>query len=153
VRSAARSLAARWEGQTPARRRQCWNVIRHWARNGVARTLLWHLDGLMNLTALFNDVHEAVLRAATAQGAWSEIVGIVEKTGLSIPPAVRDSDLASQVRELAKQLRDLFERTPLPQDLTFIYFGLFTAANPVTFEEEAGFYVAGGTSNDPEVVR
>ena len=101
----------------------------------------------MNLTALFNDVHEAVLRAATAQGAWSEIVGIVEKTGLSIPPAVRDSDLASQVRELAKQLRDLFERTPLPQDLTFIYFGLFTAANPVTFEEEAGFYVAGGTSN------
>jgi hypothetical protein len=29
VRSAARSLAARWEGQTPARRRQCWNVRRN----------------------------------------------------------------------------------------------------------------------------
>jgi hypothetical protein len=53
--------------------------------------------------------------------------------------------IEAEVAAVTNQLRAIFDESPPPADLQFLYFGLFAAADETTFEERAGYYVSGTT--------
>ena len=81
---------------------------------------------------------------STAVDAWREIrerERAVGRAATELP----DGDIDAEVAVVAEQLERVFRESPLPPGLQLLCFGLFAAANPETFEEEAGYYVGGST--------
>ena len=69
-----------------------------------------------------------------------------------IPEDIKRASAEEETQLVARQLRGILERHPLPATITFLYFGLFPRLSPETNEEAAGLYVAGGESTEAEPV-
>jgi hypothetical protein len=88
--------------------------------------------------------------ASGARDAWRVIcarVGEIAQTTTHLP----DADLELEVESVAAQLRRRFRQFPPPANLQLLYFGLFSAADPTSFAEVAGFRVAGTTRVPAEI--
>lgn len=97
-----------------------------------------YLPLILDLPSIFG-------HAASASEAWN----VVEARMTPANPAdseIFGGDIVHEVTSVTQQLRRLFRDNPPPQTLKLLYFGLFTAANAETYEPEAGYYVAGSSS-------
>jgi len=86
--------------------------------------------------------------------AWEAVAAAVDTSGFRVPYELRMWDISGEVAQLATQLAIVRELAPLPDDLTFLYFGLFDWADdedPTDYDKSTvGFYVSGGIGNDPD---
>ena len=67
-----------------------------------------------------------------------------------IPEELGRVSAEAETQIVAAQLRSILERSPVPPNLTFLYFGLFAAVRLGSGEEAAGFHVGGGSSAEVE---
>lgn len=105
---------------------------------------------MIDLGATFHAMLAAVSGASTADEAWKEVVAVGGQMGSVIPEDLRRMSAKAETQTVASQLRGVLERNPIPPNVTFLYFGLFTALRVGSGEEAAGFYVAGGSSTEAE---
>ena len=100
---------------------------------------------------VFQAMWDAVRAAESAEAAWRATVGVGVPAEISIRDELRSFDVGTEVRSVATQVRDVMRQEPPPQDLSFLYFGLFTMMAPsAPGGAGAGFYVSGGTGSNPE---
>ncbi|HEY8310485.1 MAG TPA: hypothetical protein VIG47_08010 [Gemmatimonadaceae bacterium] len=100
---------------------------------------------------VFQAMWDAVRAADSAEAAWRAVVGVGIPAGISIREELLSFDAGTEVRKIVAQVRHTMQQEPPLEDLTFLYFGLFTSVSPgAPGGEGAGFYVSGGTGSDPE---
>ena len=76
---------------------------------------------------LFRRVEEIVIHASTAEGAWGEVISVVNAGGARVPETISEHDVGSDAAAIGMQLAGVLSREPPPSSLTFYHFGLFDA--------------------------
>jgi hypothetical protein len=57
--------------------------------------------------------------------------------------------VAAEITSIAHQLKTIWSNEPIPDDMTFLYFGLFDLYDEATAKVQAGLYLSGGTGPNP----
>lgn len=99
-----------------------------------------------DLGATLSAMLAAVSSADTAEEAWRQVLTAGREAGGAVPDDFAFIDATADVENIARQIRSIFSSSPTPEDLTFIYFGLFAAVDQRSGGEAPGFYLAGGTT-------
>lgn len=89
-------------------------------------------------------------KATSAGEAWADLRSQVGERWNSASEVLH-SNLDHEVELIVAQLQKIFAEEPLQSNLKLLYFGLFTATNPDTSEQIAGYYVSGTTLSVPFV--
>jgi hypothetical protein len=87
-------------------------------------------------------------KSPSPEQGWTALVQETARHG-AVPPELRGWDVGEDTALLRGEVIGVLEREPVPPEVGFIYFGLFDAWDEETDDPVAGFYVAGGTGNDP----
>ena len=92
---------------------------------------------------------ELVSNSSSADAAFQVLFEYFRGCGLELSNDFRTVDVERSVNEVHEQLISLFEREPIPVEVTFLYFGLFDLHPRGEGVPRVGFYISGGQAYDP----
>jgi hypothetical protein len=104
----------------------------------------------MDVGAFITALPSIIGSATSANEAWTAVLQSVGQSA-TLAPDLAIADITFEVELVAAQLRAIMTGSPPPAKLRLLYFGLFTAADPVTYAEQAGYYVVGSTREVPSI--
>jgi hypothetical protein len=108
---------------------------------------------IQDLGTILMSMHAVVASAQSADEAWRAVIIVGRKAGGAIPDDFGLIDADADAESIAHQLRLIASVDHVPDDVTFLYFGLFTGMDEKSGGQIPGFYVSGGTQTDfPPVV-
>jgi len=91
-------------------------------------------------------IEMAVRTQKNPDQSWSEVLRIAR---MSDHPLLALLDVSAESDAIVKQVVEILGKEPPPPDLTFVYFGLFDLLEGTDQQPSAGYYMAGGSANDP----
>ncbi|MGI9090284.1 MAG: hypothetical protein ACR2GG_04165 [Gemmatimonadaceae bacterium] len=106
--------------------------------------------GFEELMPLVLAIPTTIAGADSAAEAWTVLQSQADPYGV-IDPEILAVNIDAEVDLVARQLQAIFDRTPAPEGLRLLYFGLFAAADGKTGAEQAGYHVSGSTRDMPPI--
>jgi hypothetical protein len=101
---------------------------------------------LEELGTLFKRIEQETRTNPDPALCWQHVLDIA---GQSSDPILAALDFPNEAEATTEQIRSIFAHEPLPSDVAFLYFGLYDRADSQDQFPSAGFYVAGGSGQDP----
>jgi len=77
---------------------------------------------------------------------WRQLLTLTEQSGIRRLAAI---DVNPEITSVAHQLETVWSQEPIPEDTTFLYFGLYDLHDEKMPKGRAGFYVSGGNASNP----
>lgn len=98
--------------------------------------------------AVFAALRDIVRASQSPDDGWSAVLDETARHG-EVPPGLRAWDVGAETARLRDAVREVLRGEPVPPEVRFIHFGLFDARDEETDAPVAGFYLGGGTDEDP----
>jgi len=94
----------------------------------------------------YNTIADLVLANVAPSECWQKLLTLTNKLSVTRLAA---TDIDAEIMSVAHQLEAIWSVEPVPEDVTFLYFGLYDLQDKAVPRGRVGFYVSGGSSPSP----
>ena len=94
----------------------------------------------------YNAVVDLVHTKMAPHLCWRKLLALTNQSDIERLIAI---DVDAEITSVAQQLDKILLDEPIPENATFLYFGLFDLHNPKMPKGRAGFYLSGGSGLNP----